>query len=567
VKFGLTTVLVFGGVVSFVVFAIGTAMRQWRGEAETGDAADDAPRTYGLAFLALACGCLTALGFAMGMSWTAGGIPGVGPLLAVFGALGDHVGPLLMWGALYLSFTTAFLPRRRQIEAETQARAISIILIFAAVGMTLSVLEFRWTFDNNPLIMSSVALGQGFAGYLAQRVRLRILITAGAAALFVMAGWSAARTHLTWTYAATDPSPQFPELNGAKIRPDDDPWGKAVQDVKAWTLPTETALVLPEDPHTEALFERPRPPLRSGVMFVDTLQAADQIADQQTLAQNPPAVIIIAPVYAWRPWSAYLRRHSPLEQTIDWVTKTLVPARYYLAARYILPKAQWLPDGDTMLLYRLRAPAPPPAAVPGPSAKLPAWLAPGPGAQAYLEDDGRGTVDATLCDSPQSYAAFAGGGSREHCSPYPRGTPVRIAAAAGSLDLDGSRTPLYDVASPAGQRLGVIGVERLRPLVPPHTILMARASGGTPPSFWLNREISGDAPLRPPDAPSGAATLQANTLVEVLYQGAYDGDADLFVRVLTGPRRGDMGWMTGLSLPYAGVSAGQFALAASAAPH
>jgi hypothetical protein len=70
---------------------------------------------------------------------------------------------------------------------------------------------------------------------------------------------------------------------------------KAVLRVRALAGPNESVLVLPEDLQLAALIERPRPPIRGAVVFVDQYPSRLAADDLRVLEQNLPKVVVIHP--------------------------------------------------------------------------------------------------------------------------------------------------------------------------------------------------------------------------------------------------------------------------------
>jgi hypothetical protein len=70
---------------------------------------------------------------------------------------------------------------------------------------------------------------------------------------------------------------------------------RAALRARALARPHETVLVLPEDLELAALIDRPRPPIRGAVVFVDQYPSRLVADDLHALEQNLPKVVVIHP--------------------------------------------------------------------------------------------------------------------------------------------------------------------------------------------------------------------------------------------------------------------------------
>jgi hypothetical protein len=546
------------GALTIAIFAIINGMMQSKPQpSEIAPDLASAPTPHrDMTILGIGVGALLLLAFAVALPWPQDRFALLNWAVVELKWVGDYGCPLILWATLFLSMREGLWPTHWRFPRGAPAAAVSIVYLAAAVGMSLSVLNFRWTEDNNPLIMSSIALAAAYIAAGRRPQNLRIALSWFAAAMFVVAGWSVSRIHFFVASHSNWPSTEFVALGGASTRPEDDPWREVAHLIKATLRPTQTAIVLPEDPHTEALFERPRPPLQSGVIFVDTLQADDEKADREILAQNLPSIIVIGPTLVWHQWFHALRRGSPAEQFIDWVTRSVIPAHYDMIAQYRLAPAQYISKGDLVKVYRLRDD---PSSVSPAGNSSASWLKLAPGTSAYARGDGDGATQATVCDSPESYANFAAGAGRGGCHEVAQGDVLTVGRPVGTLDQDGTKTTIVAVNDAAGATLGVIDASRLRPRIPVGTMLETAGSDGQAPRLWYDREqslLSWDSYLSSP-----AQFISPGLDVEVLDQHAYDGAADVYVKILTGDRAGTMGWTSDLTLPSAAVPTDHFAVA------
>jgi hypothetical protein len=193
-----------------------------------------------------------------------------------------------------------------------------------------------------------------------------------------------------------------------------------------------------------------------------------------------------------------------------------------------------------------------------PAARGPAWLVLTVGQTAYIKEDGRISQRATVCEDASAYTAFARGVPAGECHPVDRGTMVRVMGLQGSLDLDGIVTPLVEIAAASGEPLGVVDATLLQPLVPTGTILEALTVGDYPSQLWSKRRDSADNEIADAIWPKETSYLSPHTLVQVVEQAPYDRAADLRIRVLTGPRRGQTGWMVQLFVPHTRLAVDDF---------
>ncbi len=193
-----------------------------------------------------------------------------------------------------------------------------------------------------------------------------------------------------------------------------------------------------------------------------------------------------------------------------------------------------------------------------PAMHVPAWLRLTAGQSAYLKEDGPLSHRATVCDTAANYDDFAHGLSHAGCRTFARGLAVRVAALSGSLDLDGAVTPLVDIATRDGGRLGFVDATLLEPLVPNGTTLEVLTVGDYVPQIWKTQADSADNEVVDGNGPKRTAYLPAHTRVEVLEQVPYDRGADLRVRALDGRKRGTSGWIVEAFVPDTNLAADDF---------
>jgi hypothetical protein len=91
-----------------------------------------------------------------------------------------------------------------------------------------------------------------------------------------------------------------------------------------------TVLVLPEDVQLVGLIQRPRPPLRGAILFVDQYPRRLADADIRTLDANLPEVIVIHPRRE-RDWRAVFQTWSTdsgTERVLNHVLHKVLPKHY-----------------------------------------------------------------------------------------------------------------------------------------------------------------------------------------------------------------------------------------------
>ena len=111
---------------------------------------------------------------------------------------------------------------------------------------------------------------------------------------------------------------------------------RAALRVRALAEPDESVLVLPEDVQLTALINRPRPPLRGAIVFVDQYPKRVLDGDLARLERELPKVIVIHPqqphqwVRFYRIWAA----NSPAEQMLRHVLMQVLPRHYVRDSSY-----------------------------------------------------------------------------------------------------------------------------------------------------------------------------------------------------------------------------------------
>jgi hypothetical protein len=197
------------------------------------------------------------------------------------------------------------------------------------------------------------------------------------------------------------------------------------------------------------------------------------------------------------------------------------------------------------------------------AARMPAaWLILAPGSQAYLKDDGLGADGTTVCVTRRAYVSFENGQPSKLCRVLMHGRLVHVVRIAGSNDLNGTITPLVEIATKRA-RLGFTDASFLRPLVPIGTTLEARSFGDFPTLMWPDPRAAKD--VNAPGygqsifgSPPMWTVLPSGTLVRVLRQLPYVRQADLNVIVLGGALNGKLGWTADLFVPHTDLPSDEF---------
>jgi hypothetical protein len=211
------------------------------------------------------------------------------------------------------------------------------VLIFfsAAIFHNLSVRFFRWTYDNNPLLITAFffLLGpllanarRGTGEFPGWPAATRALIYC--CCTLVM--WCAGDRQLKLAAACTETWPEIRQLVGARLRPEASGMRRLVQVVRSQTGPRkhDAVLLLPNDPNVEAWFERDRPALSTAIIFADQYWDRYVDGDFAKLRADPPRVIVIGPRDRWRRFGRVWKTNRGVERLIDLVQNELLPESY-----------------------------------------------------------------------------------------------------------------------------------------------------------------------------------------------------------------------------------------------
>jgi hypothetical protein len=249
---------------------------------------DDDPDVRSRAGLLFAGGVsaavLVLVAVALGLLWSGRAmIPSVIRTVAGVATVPPSIGLLFLAVFLvtHLTRADAFAGRRAAFAATTLC-AGSISLMH-----NLSHPQHRPFYDNNPII-PLVFLTLLVLLDRASAPRLKYALFA--LTLFGLFGDKFQR-YMDARHPVDDPS----FWQGLRISDNGMHVLRAAQRARELAGPDGTVLMLPEDPATEALIGRRRPPLRGAIAFVDQYPAHVLRADLARLQQAPPDVLVLQP--------------------------------------------------------------------------------------------------------------------------------------------------------------------------------------------------------------------------------------------------------------------------------
>jgi hypothetical protein len=239
---------------------------------------------------------------------------------------------------LYVSCGFLGLLRWRDEPAPEWARALGVFALVtfpAALTHSLSGDQFRWTYDNNPLIwlplaLSATLLVLSFGSTRQKSAAVIASAVIAATVQFIASGQFAGQ----WARAAetTRIWPDVAFLRGARQRPHADGMWHVVTAVRRLApAPTDTVLLFPNDPNVEAWFERPRPPVSSCMVFADQYWDRYVDSDFRVLQEQAPRLIVLGPRDYWARFSRLWQRDRAIDRLGKLVTEKLLPQRYTLA--------------------------------------------------------------------------------------------------------------------------------------------------------------------------------------------------------------------------------------------
>jgi hypothetical protein len=227
---------------------------------------------------------------------------------------------------------------------------LGCVLLVSAVFHSLSTPNFRWIYDNNPLIVFAAAMiftialdyTTALVAPASPRGRLIFAAVLFATLLFPWANFAA---QLASCRRCTEAWPEVEYLAGARLMTGARGMRRLVAVVRDLTpnADSDTALLLPNDPNVEAWFARPRPELSSPIIFADQYWDRYVSEDVEALRRQLPRVIVIGPRRYWRHFHRIWQEHYGAERLIDAVRKEILPQHYALHERVAI-KLQGMRD-------------------------------------------------------------------------------------------------------------------------------------------------------------------------------------------------------------------------------
>ncbi len=323
-------------------------------ESELGGSTTDSPGPWLLVYLAAIVGAVTGLAMLLSLHQPVQPLPGFSPIVGMLPADLLSIGLLLCLILIALAGLAALAPRRA-LAADLQPLMLFALVLFpAAVFHTLSVAIFRWTYDNNPLIMGALAVVVFLACRTVRRLlpsgRITFMLLATAAAFaFELVMWTTLGSAAIRIRSCTDTWPEVRYLAGARLAPSAAGMRDVVKLVRRLApQPTDTVLLLPSDPNVESWFERSRPALSGAIVFVDQYWDRYVDADFDCLMQDRPKVIVMGPRHFGRSLQLFWHGNTGAARLIQRVDNELLPRYYRLFAQQ---KIKLVVNDDFMDVY------------------------------------------------------------------------------------------------------------------------------------------------------------------------------------------------------------------------
>lgn len=260
-----------------------------------------------------------------------------------------YVGDLFLSAGLALALVIAAFHLFRvpeKLRAENSPVAplalLTCILFPAAILHNLSVENFRWEMDNNPIILVSLATLFFFIyRWIAPREKpapVKTFLSSALVFIIMLTLLAGFGVQVKAAYNCTESWPEVGHLQGARLRENANGMRSLIERVRALAPDAEAdeVLLLPGDPNVEAWFERPRPALSSSIIFADQYWDRYVDADFSRLEANPPKVIVIGPRGRWRQFHHGWQVDRGAERLIDRIQDELIPDRYRHEAEHAI---------------------------------------------------------------------------------------------------------------------------------------------------------------------------------------------------------------------------------------
>lgn len=161
------------------------------------------------------------------------------------------------------------------------------------------------------------------------------------------------------------------------------------------------------------------------------------------------------------------------------------------------------------------------------------WAHATAGTRAYLTDDGGAATVATVCKTPEALHKTFDGETPASCAAHPHGTLVTILGTQPDDAWANGTSLIADVEVQGDGFTGWVPIMELEPLVPAGTHLTCTTIGNATPEIFP----SATSPLK------DRVELGSPASVQLIKQYRYTGDANWYVRVLSGKHAGETGYM------------------------
>ncbi len=208
-----------------------------------------------------------------------------------------------------------------------ELNAVLLVAFVCSMLHNLSFPGFRPFYDNNPIIPLSFL----FLFVVLDRAGLsRLKLVVLAFSLLVLYG-----TKLSRSLEATIPAgPGY--FQGLLVNERGKVVMQAAARVRQLASENETVLVLPEDLELVGLIDRPRPPIRGAIVFVDQYPRRLLAGDLAVLRAHPPKVVVIHPTSAkmWQSMFALWSSKSAAQALTDHYLNDVLPTQYQLDSQY-----------------------------------------------------------------------------------------------------------------------------------------------------------------------------------------------------------------------------------------
>ena len=246
----------------------------------------------------------------------------------------------ILWSGLLLGFVgfrlraLGYRPEKTGHDGLADSRPMLAVLLGAALFHSLSTPRFRWTYDNNPLIVLAFALflsaSLEFVGRWKLAGRRPIFAGLGFVSLVVGVAWMQLGPQLAACQACTQRWADVPYLDGARLPATADGMHATVFLVRELAAEDETVLLLPNDPNVEAWFDRPRPRLSAAIVFADQYWDRLVEGDLAALRAQLPKVVVIGPRHFWHDFQCMWQPNYGAARLTDALLRDVLPAHYHL---------------------------------------------------------------------------------------------------------------------------------------------------------------------------------------------------------------------------------------------